>query len=70
MVKQTDRQIEVKFDATTSSDLLWKFSPSQDSVTVAPGETSLAFFRAKNCTDRPIIGIGNNCSIFLILKSI
>jgi cytochrome c oxidase assembly protein subunit 11 len=57
MVMDTDRRIEVKFDATTSGDLLWKFVPTQESVTVSPGETSLAFFRAKNLTDRPIIGI-------------
>jgi hypothetical protein len=52
------RQIKVQFVASTSSDLLWKFSPSQEEITVNEGDTALAFFRAKNLTDRPIIGIG------------
>jgi len=56
--KVENREIEVQFIATTAADLLWKFEPSQDSVTVAPGETALAFFKAKNLTNRPIIGIG------------
>lgn len=56
--KVEDREIEVKFIASTATDLLWKFEPSQESVTVAPGETALAFFRARNLTNRPIIGIG------------
>jgi cytochrome c oxidase assembly protein subunit 11 len=57
MANTSDRRIEIKFDACTSGDLLWKFVPTQDSLTVSPGETALAFFRAKNLTNRPIIGI-------------
>lgn len=57
MKKDTNRKIAVKFDASTSSDLLWKFIPCQDEITVVPGETALAFFKAKNMTSRPIIGI-------------
>lgn len=58
MKKVEDRAIKVEFVASTASDLLWKFEPCQDEIVVAPGETALAFFRAKNLTDRSIIGIG------------
>ena len=52
-----NRLVTVKFVASTSADLLWKFEPCQEEITVAPGETALAFFKAKNMTDRSIIGI-------------
>ena len=35
----------------------WDFTPVQDHVKVVPGETALAFYRAKNPTDEPIIGV-------------
>lgn len=55
--KVENRLVTVKFVASTSADLLWKFEPCQEEITVAPGETALAFFKAKNMTDRSIIGI-------------
>lgn len=58
MKKVENRQIKVKFVASTATDLLWKFEPCQDEIYVAPGETALAFFKARNLTDRSIIGIG------------
>jgi cytochrome c oxidase assembly protein subunit 11 len=51
------KQIKVKFVANTSSDLNWSFEPEQSEVKLAIGETSLAFYRAKNRTNRPIVGI-------------
>lgn len=64
MKKVENRSVKVKFVASTSADLLWKFDPCQEEITVAPGETALAFFKAKNLTDRSIIGIGINPFIF------
>ncbi len=58
MKKVEDRSLVIKFVACTSADLKWDFVPSQTEITVAPGETALAFFKAKNNTNRPIIGIG------------
>jgi len=57
MKKVENRPIKVKFMANTSVDLQWKFDPQQDEIIVAPGETALAFYRAKNLTDRSIVGI-------------
>jgi cytochrome c oxidase assembly protein subunit 11 len=58
MKKVETRKIKVKFVASTSTDLMWKFIPCQEDITVVPGETALAFFKAKNLTKRSIVGIG------------
>jgi hypothetical protein len=58
-MRKGDRNIAVKFVASTSADLQWTFHPSQSEIVVTPGETALAFFKAKNLTDRSIVGIGN-----------
>ncbi|CAZ82227.1 unnamed protein product [Tuber melanosporum] len=35
----------------------WKFTPQQREVRVLPGETALAFYKAKNCSKEDIIGV-------------
>jgi cytochrome c oxidase assembly protein subunit 11 len=51
------RRIKVHFNADTSKQLSWSFTPQQKFVTVLPGETSLAFYKAKNLSNSDIIGI-------------
>ncbi|GLB40318.1 putative cytochrome c oxidase assembly protein CtaG/Cox11 [Lyophyllum shimeji] len=51
------RRIQVHFNADRSGQLPWKFTPQQKCVSVLPGETSLAFYTAKNTSDKDIIGI-------------
>ncbi len=51
------RQIVIDFDAGTGRTMPWEFTPVQGNVKVVPGETALAFYRAKNPTDKPIIGV-------------
>lgn len=51
------RLISVDFAGTVHSALPWEFVPQQRRVVVAPGETALAFYRAKNLSDKPIIGV-------------
>ncbi|KAK7033217.1 carn-acyltransf domain-containing protein [Favolaschia claudopus] len=50
-------RIKVHFNADRSESLPWKFTPQQRFVTVLPGETSLAFYTAKNNSKQDIIGI-------------
>jgi hypothetical protein len=50
-------RIKVHFNADRSEQLPWSFVPQQKFVSVLPGETSLAFYRAKNDSDKDIIGI-------------
>jgi cytochrome c oxidase assembly protein subunit 11 len=50
------RTIVIRFDATVGQGLAWTFKPEQVSQTLHVGETGLAFFAAKNLTDRPVTG--------------
>ncbi|POW19327.1 hypothetical protein PSHT_04756, partial [Puccinia striiformis] len=50
------KNITVRFNADKSDTLNWKFWPCQKSVIVKPGETVLAFFKAKNLSDHDILG--------------
>ncbi|MGE5539869.1 MAG: cytochrome c oxidase assembly protein [Gemmatimonas sp.] len=55
--RQVDRTITVRFNADTAQGLPWKFAPAQGPMTIRLGETALAEFRAKNLSDRPIVGV-------------
>ncbi|PPQ98337.1 hypothetical protein CVT26_013593 [Gymnopilus dilepis] len=50
-------RIKVHFNADRSELLPWTFTPQQKFVSVLPGETSLAFYKAKNNSNKDIIGI-------------
>jgi cytochrome c oxidase assembly protein subunit 11 len=50
-------RIKVHFNADRAEQLPWTFQPQQRFVTVLPGETSLAFYKARNQSDKDIIGI-------------
>lgn len=52
-----ERVIKVTFNADRHASMQWNFKPQQTEIYVVPGETALAFYRAKNPTDKPIIGI-------------
>lgn len=51
------RLITVDFAATVHTSLPWEFVPQQRRVVVGLGETALAFYRNRNTSDRPIIGV-------------
>ncbi|KAG8933263.1 Cytochrome c oxidase assembly protein cox11, mitochondrial [Tulasnella sp. 419] len=51
------KSIKVHFNADKSAALPWSFTPQQKYVVVKPGETSLAFYTAKNNSSEDIIGI-------------
>lgn len=57
MTPVKDRVIKVTFNADTHASMQWNFRPQQSEILVVPGETALAFYRAKNPTDKPVIGI-------------
>jgi cytochrome c oxidase assembly protein subunit 11 len=48
------RQVRVQFLATNSADMVWKFGPVADEVTVNPGATQQMLFVAFNPTDKPM----------------
>lgn len=53
----TDRIIRVQFNADTNFDMPWEFTPLQKEVTVHAGELGLAYYKAKNISDVPIVGM-------------
>ena len=48
--------IQVRFDATTSNGLPWRFRPVQAVNEVKIGEKVLAYYEAENLTDEPVTG--------------
>lgn len=55
--EENARRIKVHFNADRSEQLPWKFVSQQKFVSVLPGESSLAFYRAENTSNEDIIGI-------------
>jgi cytochrome c oxidase assembly protein subunit 11 len=51
-----DRKITVHFDANVAPGLNWRFEPVVPSMTLKIGENGLAFYRATNKSDRPVVG--------------
>lgn len=49
-------RISVRFDASRSPALPWEFRPEANRQEVAIGERSIAFYTARNLSDRPVTG--------------
>ena len=52
-----DRQVKVRFNADTASNLPWTFKPEQYSMDIKVGENKLAFYMAENRSDKPVTGM-------------
>ncbi|MDP2194248.1 MAG: cytochrome c oxidase assembly protein, partial [Alphaproteobacteria bacterium] len=52
-----NRSITIQFVANTHRDLNWQFIPLQHEITIKIGQNALAFYKAKNLTVKPIIGM-------------
>jgi cytochrome c oxidase assembly protein subunit 11 len=50
-----DRTMSIRFDANVNG-LSWSFEPVVRTVDVRIGESTLAFYRATNLTDQPLVG--------------
>ncbi len=50
------RTMKVQFDSNVSSSLNWEFVPAQRQVEVKIGEQAIAYYRARNTSDRPLTG--------------
>ena len=57
MEKVKDRVLRIRFNADIGASMRWNFKPQQQEIKVIPGETALAFYTARNPTDKPVIGI-------------
>ena len=52
-----ERTITVRFNADVNRGMPWKFAPGQREVTLRLGEEAVAFYTARNPTDRPVTGV-------------
>ena len=52
-----ERILTISFNADVADGLEWKFAPSQRTVKVHPGQSTLAFYTAENVSDRSITGV-------------
>ncbi|CAH0492490.1 unnamed protein product [Peronospora farinosa] len=55
--REDSNPIRITFDGGVSANMPWVFRPQQRDLLLAPGETALAFYTAKNKTDRAITGV-------------
>jgi len=51
------REITVTFNADVSDGLPWRFTPTQRSVKVHPGQSTLAFYTAHNQSNTAVTGV-------------
>jgi cytochrome c oxidase assembly protein subunit 11 len=51
--------ISVRFDSNTDPALPWTFAPVQISQDMKIGTRKLAFYRAKNLSDKPVTGVAS-----------
>lgn len=55
-IKTTARPITIRFDGNVTTGLPWEFRPEQVTQDGHIGERKMAFFVAKNTSNRPIVG--------------
>jgi cytochrome c oxidase assembly protein subunit 11 len=53
---ELEQTITVRFNADIDPDLPWSFQPEQRQIEVRIGEQSLAYYRARNRSDHPVVG--------------
>ena len=52
----SERLVTIRFNADVNPELPWRFQPEQPEVTVKVGEQGLAFYKARNISERPVTG--------------
>lgn len=55
--KVLERKMRVRFTSSVNRDLPWQFKHMQSFIDVDVGEVGLTFYKAKNISDRPIVGM-------------
>ena len=51
-----EQKITVRFDSNVAKGMPWSFKPMQRTVDIKIGETALIFYKAKNTSNKPVIG--------------
>jgi len=56
-VKVAAGRISVRFDGNVERGMPWRFGPEQVTQDMAIGDRKLAFYKAKNLSDKPVTGV-------------
>ncbi len=56
LVDVIDRDVKVRFDASTHRDMPWQFKPVQVSETLKVGEQAIAYYEVHNPTSQTVVG--------------
>ena len=51
------RELTITFNADVADGLTWKFAPTQRSVRIHPGQSTLAFYTAHNLSEHAVTGV-------------
>ncbi|OJX11410.1 MAG: cytochrome c oxidase assembly protein [Caedibacter sp. 37-49] len=52
-----DHSLTIHFNADINASLPWKFNPLQSKITVKAGALGLAYYKVRNMSDEPLVGI-------------
>jgi cytochrome c oxidase assembly protein subunit 11 len=52
-----ERSVTIRFNANTQPNLPWRFEPGQPALQLRLGEEGVAFYHARNLSDRPATGV-------------
>lgn len=55
--REDAKPIRITFDGGVSAVMPWSFRPQQRELVLVPGETALAFYTAKNKSDKAVTGV-------------
>lgn len=58
-VKVSTQTITVRFDGNVDRSMPWRFGPEQVTQTMRIGERRMAFYRARNLSDKPVTGVAS-----------
>lgn len=58
-IKVLDQKMSVRFDGNVDRGMPWKFGPEQVTQEVRIGQRTMAFYKARNNSDKPVTGVAS-----------
>jgi cytochrome c oxidase assembly protein subunit 11 len=58
-IKVLDQKISIRFDGNVESGMPWTFGPEQVTQEVRIGQRTMAFYKARNDSDKPVTGVAS-----------
>lgn len=58
-IKVLDQKISIRFDGNVDRGMPWTFGPEQVTQNVRIGQRTMAFYKARNDSDKPVTGVAS-----------